>query len=215
MSHLIEYGIPPLHRDWDIKDMVGADNLEAVQHGVIKFITDLNVIKDGNCLYIYSVENGTGKTRTANFILYQLHKPRLDEKGNGVIIPILSVMFGEYLRFCKDTFGEDSKEARRIVMMTPILLLDDVSPVFSLSNVQNDRAELLMLMAYRRNHKLVTVITSNLTPDEFQKLYGPSASSKVLENFSFIQVIGGDVRQAIYPDQLQESDEPEDDEACR
>jgi DNA replication protein DnaC len=214
MSYLIETSLPPLHRDWDIKDMVGADNLEDVQHKVVKYLTDPNVLFNGNSVYIYSVENGTGKTRTAYYMLYELNKPRLDQHGNVVIVPMASVTFGEFLKFCEDRFSPDAKEARRIVMTAPILLLDDVSPAFGTSNVQADRRELLLLMKYRREHLLLTIITSNLTPEAFEKLYGATASSKVLENFSYIEVRGGDVRQAIYPDQLQNA-ETEDEEACR
>jgi len=214
MSYLIETSLPPLHRNWDIKDMVGADNLEEVQQKVVKYLTDPNVVNHGNNLYLYSVENGTGKTRTAYFMLYELHKPRLDQYGKVVILPTAAVTFGEYLKFCEDRFAADAKEARHLAMVAPILLLDDVSPAFGTSNVQADRRELLLLMKYRREHLLLTVITSNLTPDEFQHLYGTTASSKVLENFSYIEVRGGDVRQAIYPDQLQAVVD-EDEEACR
>ena len=70
-----------------------------------------------------------------------------------------------------------------------------------------------MLMKYRREHLLLTIVTSNLTPAEFQNLYGTTASSKVLENFSYIEVRGGDVRAAIYPDQLEI--EADDDEEAR
>ncbi len=214
MSYLIETSLPPLHRNWDIKDMVGADNLQEVQQKVVKYLSDPNIINNGNNLYIYSVENGTGKTRTAYWLLYELHKPRHDREGNVVIFPTAAVTWGEYLKFCEDKFSSECKDARRVAMVSPILLLDDVSPAFGTGNVQVDRRELLLLMKYRREHLLLTIVTSNLIPEEFQKLYGTTASSKVLENFSYIEVRGGDVRQAIYPDQLQ-TDKEEDEEACR
>jgi hypothetical protein len=214
MSYLIETNLPPLHRNWDIKDMVGADNLLEVQQKVVKYLNDPDVVKHGNNLFIYSKENGTGKTRTGYFILYKLHEPRLGQDGQPVIIPVASISFGEYLKFCEDKFSTDSKEARKYIMTVPILLLDDVSPVYGTGNLPFDRKELLLLMEYRRRHLLLTIITSNHTPESFHKLYGQTALSKVLENFSYIEVRGGDVRQAIYPDQLQVA-EVEDEEACR
>lgn len=203
MSYLIETSLPPLHRDWDISEMVGADNLEEVQVKVVTYLNNPDVIIKGNNLYIYSVENGTGKTRTANFIVKKLHEPRLNAAGAIDVAPFAIVSFGEYLKLCGDQFSEDSKEARKLCLTAPILLLDDVSPAFGSSNIQSDRRELLLLMKYRREHLLLTIITSNLTPDAFQNLYGSTASSKVLENFSYIEVRGGDVRQAIYPDTLE------------
>jgi len=57
-------------------------------------------------------------------------------------------------------------------------------------------------MSHRREDKHVTIITSNLPPSEFEKNFGATAASKVLENFSFIEVKGEDVRDIIYPDTL-------------
>ncbi|MGH7974808.1 MAG: hypothetical protein ACREBR_04735 [bacterium] len=213
MSYLIDTSLPPLHRNWDIQDMVGADNLEEVQQKVVKYLNNPDVVNHGDNLYIYSVANGTGKTRVAYFLLYELNKPRLGPQGTVIIVPLAAVSFGEYLKFCKDSFSDHSKEARRLVITAPILLLDDVSPAFGTANLQSDRTELLLLMKYRREHLLLTIVTSNMTPEEFQNLYGATVSSKVLENFSFIEVRGGDVRQAIYPDQFKTEDE--DEEACR
>jgi len=215
MSYLIETILPPLHSNWDIKDLVGADNLLDVQQKVIQYLNDLDVVKNGNNLYIYSVENGTGKTRIAYFILYMLHQPRLGLDGQPMVVPVASITFGEYLKFCQDGFSEDGKAARKFVMKAPILLLDDVSAAFGSGSLHTDKRELLLLMKYRREHKLITIVTSNLTPTAFDKLYGPTASSKALENFSYIEVIGGDVRQDFYPDQFETATNEEDEEACR
>jgi DNA replication protein DnaC len=204
LSYLIETSLPLLHRDWDINDMVGADNLEEVQDKVITYINDSNVLIKGNNLYIYSTENGTGKTRVANFIVSKLHEPRLNSEGVIDVAPFAIVSFGEYLKLCLD---RDEKAARKLCLTAPILLLDDVSPAFGTANVQSDRRELLLLTKYRREHLLLTIVTSNLTPEAFQNLYGTTASSKVLENFSYIEVRGGDVRQLMYPDQLNEEKE--------
>ena len=201
MSYLIETSLPPLHRGWDINEMVGADNLEEVQQKIVKYVNDPNVIIKGNNLYIYSIENGTGKTRVANFIVRKLHEPRLNADGVIDVAPFALVSFGEYLKLTQD---RDEKQARKLCLTAPILLLDDVSPAFGSANIQSDRRELLLLMKYRREHLLLTIITSNLTPDAFQNLYGSTASSKVLENFSYIEVRGSDVRPAIYPDQFTE-----------
>lgn len=201
MSHVVRTVIPKLHRDWDIKDLFGATNTEDIQAKVAKYLSDHNVLEDGNNLYIYSPTNGNGKSRIGNYVLQQLHKPRLDVEGKVAIVPIAQVKFGEYL-ISRGQYTDDALADRKLLMTVPILLLDDVSPAFCSSNPHNDKRELTLLMSHRREDKHVTIITSNLTPTEFERNFGMTAASKVLENFSFIEVNGDDVRDIIYPDKL-------------
>lgn len=206
MSHIVRTNIPKLHRDWDLKDLYRiVDGKEVdtqdIQNKVTSYLNDPNVLEDGNNLYIYSAENGTGKSRIANYVLQQLHKPRLDAEQKVVIVPIAQVKFGEYL-ISRGQYTDDALADRKLVMTVPILLLDDVSPAFCSNNPHNDKRELTLLMSHRREDKHVTIITSNLDPESFQKNFGTTAASKVLENFSFIEVRGEDVRDIIYPDKL-------------
>lgn len=201
MSHIVRTVIPKLHRDWDIKDLFGATNTEDIQNKVAKYLADPNVLDDGNNLYIYSPINGNGKSRIANYVLQQLHKPRLDSEQKVVIVPIAQVKFGEYL-ISRHQFTDDALADRKLLMTVPILLIDDVSPAFSSNNPHNDKRELTLLVSHRREDQHVTIITSNLVPSEFEKMFGMTATSKVLENFSFIEVKGEDVRDIIYPDKL-------------
>lgn len=201
MSHVVRTVIPKLHRDWDIKDLFGAVNTEEIQSKVAKYLSNPNVLEDGNNLYIYSPMNGNGKSRIANYVLQQLHQPRLDNEGSPVIVPIAQVKFGEYL-ISRNQFTDEASADRKLVMTVPILLLDDVSPAFSSNNPHTDKRELTLLVSHRREDQHVTIITSNLIPSEFEKMFGMTAASKVLENFSFIEVKGEDVRDIIYPDKL-------------
>jgi DNA replication protein DnaC len=206
MSHIVRTVIPKLHRDWDIKDLFGATNLEEIRSKVAKYLADPSVLLDGNNLYIYSATNGTGKTRVANYILQELHKPRYDAEGVVVVTSIAQVKFGEYL-ISRGQYTDDALADRKVVMTIPVLLLDDVSPAFCSSNPHNDKRELTLLVSHRREDKNVTIITSNLDPAQFEKTFGMTAASKVLENFSFIEVKGEDMRDIIYPDLLNnESD---------
>jgi DNA replication protein DnaC len=201
MSHIVRTSIPKLHRDWDIKDLFGATNTEDIQQKVAKYLADPRVLEDGNNLYIYSPVNGNGKSRIANYVLQELHKPRLNSEGRGVITPIAQVKFGEYL-ISRNQFTEDAIADRKLLMTVPILLLDDVSPAFCSNNPHTDKRELTLLVSHRREDQHVTIITSNLVPVEFEKMFGMTAASKVLENFSFIEIQGEDVRDIIYPDKL-------------
>jgi DNA replication protein DnaC len=213
MSYLIENSVLPLHRNWDLSQMVGADNIQEIQQNILQYLNNPEVFTQANNLYIYSDNNGNGKSRAANWIVEQLHQPRLQANGTILTTTFAIVSFTEYLKFCGN-FKISDEQARERIMTVPILLLDDVSAAFGSNNLHTDRRELLSLMKYRREHMLITIITSNLTPAAFDKVYGPTASSKALENFSYIEVRGADVRQAIYPDQFQDPGE-EDEEACR
>jgi DNA replication protein DnaC len=201
MSHVVRTAIPKLHRDWDIKDLFGASNIEDIQSKVAKYLADPRVVEDGDNLYIYSPVNGNGKSRIANYVLQQLHQPRLDSEGKVVILSVAQVKFGEYL-ISRNQFTEEAIADRKLVMTAPILLLDDVSPAFCSSNPHNDKRELTLLMSHRREDQHITIITSNLDPQAFEKTFGMTAASKVLENFNFIEVKGEDVRDIIYPDKL-------------
>jgi DNA replication protein DnaC len=211
MNHLIETSVPPLYRDWTLDQFVGPDNIDEIKKNVSQYLNDPTLDKNGNNLYLYSLENGTGKTSLAYYILGQIHAPRI--KGGFIdLTSIVAVKFANYLKFCKD-FTQESKDAKKQVELAPFLLLDDVSTWGRSDNLTKDNMEFILLMMYRREHLLSTIITSNLIPAEFNKTFGATISSKVLENFSYIEVIGGDVRTAIYQDKFEAVDE--DEEACR
>ena len=197
MSHLLEQSIPPLYANWQLDQLVGPDNIEEIKQKVSQYLNDPSLELNGNNLYIYSVENGTGKTSLAYYILGQIHAPRMKE-GHIDITPIVAVKFANYLKFCNDPYNQDSTLAKKCVELAPFLLLDDVSPWASTSTTHKDKLELILLMMYRREHLLPTIITSNLVPEAFDKFFGATAASKVLENFSYIEIKGGDVRSAIY-----------------
>ena len=209
MSHLLEQSIPPLYSNWQLDQLVGPDNIEEINQKVSQYLNAPNLELNGNNLYVYSVENGTGKTSLAYYILGEIHKPRLkllhewDSMHKLDITPIVAVKFANYLKFCNDPYSQDSKLVKKCVELAPFLLLDDVSPWALSSNLHKDKTELVLLMMYRREHLLPTIITSNLVPTEFDKTFGATAASKVLENFSYIEIQGADVRPAIYPDQFE------------
>jgi len=212
MSHLVRTAIPKLYRDWQIKDLVGASNVEEIQTRTAEYLANPNVIEDGNNLYIYSPGNGNGKTIIANYILNQLHQPHLDNNGVTVITPVAYMKFGEYL-ISRGEFSAENTAIRKFVMTVPILLLDDVSPAFCSGNPHTDKRELILLMSHRREDKNITIVTSNLVPDKFEKVFGMTAASKVLENFSYIHVQGHDVRTALYPDQFNDAENGRDPDA--
>jgi len=199
-SHLIENSIPPLYSNWEISQMVGADNVQEIQDKVAQYLNDPDLEKDGNNLYIYSVENGSGKTSCAYYILNKIHQPRIKD-GQVALTSIVAVKFANYLKFCYDF---DEKANKTQVEIAPFLLLDDVSPWANSDYLARDKREFVLLMMYRREHLLPTIITSNLTPETFEKMYGATVTSKVLENFSYIKIDGGDTRPIIYPGIFEE-----------
>src|SRR5271157_3426339 len=76
MTHLIETSIPPLYFNWQLQNLVGPDNIEEIKQKVSQYLGNPNLEKNGNNLYLYSIENGSGKTSLAYYILGEIHKPR-------------------------------------------------------------------------------------------------------------------------------------------
>lgn len=212
MLNLIKTNIRPLYENFELEEMVGADNLQEIKDKVNIYVNNLpKVEREGHNLYIYSKENGTGKTALGYYILKQVKGPRLTysrESNNEQInvTPIVSVTFFNYLKFCLDKFSQDAKKAKEMVETAPFLLLDDVSPWAGSENPHRDKAELIALMMYRREEMLPTIYTSNLTPEAFEQTFGATAASKIFENFSFIEVRGGDVRPLLFNDMLDKKE---------
>jgi len=202
MSYLVRTEPPKLYRSWKVEDLVGATNIPEIHTKTAQYLADPKIFEAGNNLYIFSPGNGNGKGILANYIAYKLHQPRLEE-GKVVVKPMAYIKFGEYL-ISRGEFTEVNSVIRECIMTVPILILDDVSPAFCSGNPHNDKRELTLLMSHRREDMNVTIITSNLTPEKFEKIFGMTVASKVLENFSYIEIQGKDVRQALYPDQLED-----------
>jgi DNA replication protein DnaC len=199
-----------LYEHFELEEMVGADNLQEIKDKVNCYINNLpKVEREGHNLYIYSRENGTGKTALGYYILKQVKGPRLtysreDNTEQIKLTQIVSTSFFNYLKFCVDMFAQDAKKAKEMVETAPFLLLDDVSPWALSSSPHRDKAELIALMMYRREEMLPTIYTSNLTPEAFEQTFGATAASKIFENFSFIEVRGGDVRPLLFNQMLGE-----------
>jgi len=204
MLNLVKTNIRPLYEHFELEEMVGADNLQEIKDKVNTYVNNLPYVeKTGRNLYIYSKENGTGKTALGYYILKQVKGPRPtyvkeDNLERVQCTQIVSVTFFNYLKFCVDMYSQDAKKAKEMVETAPFLLLDDVSPWALSSSPHRDKAELIALMMYRREEMLPTIYTSNLTPDAFQETFGATAASKIFENFSFIEVRGADVRPLLF-----------------
>lgn len=199
LLHRVQTYVPPLFQDFDVQELVGAKNMDTVQLQVKTYVDQLSTVeRNGHNLFIYSTENGTGKTGIGYYILSAAKGPRLNAQGSMDIHKIAAVKFGDFLNLNLQKMTDDIKQALTIIDRTPFLLLDDVSPAFTSGEAHRDSKALLLMMAYRREHLLPTIITSNLTPEKFDKFFGATTASKVLENFSYLEVKGGDMRPILY-----------------
>src|SRR5579864_8736109 len=121
MLNLVKTNIRPLYEHFELEEMVGADNLQEIKDKVNTYVNNLPYVeKTGRNLYIYSKENGTGKTALGYYILKQVKGPRPtyvkeDNLERVQCTQIVSVTFFNYLKFCVDMYSQDAKKAKEMV----------------------------------------------------------------------------------------------------
>jgi DNA replication protein DnaC len=195
----IETTIPVKYRNFELENLIGAENIEEIQQVIGSYVNNLvDVEKTGHNLYIYSEENGSGKTCLGYYILKKANSYRHTWNHETQEISLdkpamVAVKFGIFLNLAR-SFDEEDKALLSRIHTAPFLLVDDVSPWASTSDPHSDRKALTLLTMYRLEHMLPTIYTSNLTPVEFSKMFDATISSKFMEDITKLEVRGKDAR---------------------
>ncbi len=146
----------------------------------------------GSSLYIFGAF-GSGKSTLAVAILKQWRWPRRTEllarpwhpsHPEGIFLPAY-----EAARSLRNL--ETMQEAVLPWRTTPFLVLDDIGATRSTPHV---REQLLFLLQERYDHLLSTVVTSNLTLEEFGRAVDPRAASRMQEGF-ILELTAGNHRR--------------------
>ena len=126
-------------------------------------------------------EQGTGKTHLAAAIANTLI-------GRG--IPVLFATYTDHLATLKEEFKKTGDYMSKLGS-TPLLVIDDLG-----KEVQGEWANsmLFTIVNHRYEHKLPTVITTNLCDKELQDKYGKSIVSRLIEMAYAITMNNGDYR---------------------
>lgn len=137
-------------------------------------------VSRGYGLYIYSKTTGTGKTFCATHILKEAAKlDRGKVKHRGYF-----VSFGELL----DSYESEWLEKK--MMTTNVLVIDDVTGYGSPAQEEFYSRTLEKVVRYRSSNDLPTIVTSNLTWEEFALVY-PRCFSVLSDSVDEIQLEGG------------------------
>lgn len=189
---LLNAGVGWLYQryEWSDADSVSQATLDSV----LNYVDSLpGAISQGRGLVLHG-SGGVGKTLLATLILKR----------------VLSLGYtGQFFLFSAflDAFaaGWKSEEEREWFMQramnTQILVLDDVGKESNHRNaVATDAMDLVMQA--RINSGLITIITTNLTPEQIESGYGGHILSRLAGNSEFIKLTGDNFRVDANPERL-------------
>jgi DNA replication protein DnaC len=163
------------------------------------FANRVNSMSKGLNLFLWSPNNGAGKTYLSYAILRQVrefNQPLWRKEGPELPygnVKTMAVNFKHFVDLCK-TFDEDAKKYQEALYNADYLLIDEVSSNMLSQNPHEDKRQLLVVLDDRLSEFRPTIITSNNSPEEFQNIFGPNIYSRLQSRTEFIEVLGKDMR---------------------
>ena len=157
-----------------------------------KYVDDFKTHKhDGTGFFLYGAV-GTGKTHAAVALCNALIEK--------YFLPVHFCKTGEAMaRVRRAIFDQNNDRPLREIMETPFLVLDDLG----IDNRTEFFVETLYrIIDHRYEHKLPTVITSNMSLDDVKDRYMPQISSRLLQMCCVIKFSGEDRRTSLRPQVL-------------
>ncbi|GHU52029.1 DNA replication protein DnaC [Clostridia bacterium] len=151
----------------------------------------LNFIKNFDTEFtniLFSGDTGLGKTFLCNCIAKEL----LD-KGKVVLYataPRLFKFFDDY-RFQYEEVGEDANDYTEMVNTADLLIIDDLGTEFVTMNSTSELFNIINSRILDRKH---TIISTNLTFEDFDEIYSKRITSRLNGNYVQFALIGSDIR---------------------
>jgi len=182
---LANIGDQYMRLNWD--EFTGS---EAARDAVRLYLDRWASAKAGGMGIEFSSPNlGVGKTFAATHIGKELVK-----RGEAVFfLPFLEVIG----LLSKDNDYRNDQEAR--LRDTTVLILDEVVPAISVAQNQLFASKFEELIRYRTNFNRVTIMTTNLTPDQLRSEY-PRTYSLLEAKQIRVEMTGNDARQGVRSD---------------
>ena len=143
-----------------------------------------NIRKHGMGLGFYSKTQGTGKTFLACYLARELVK-----RGESVYYVSFRDIVGTY-----ELPYEARKDEEDRLRNCTVLILDDIAPPTSNAQHILFAAKFEELIRYRSNYNKVTILTTNLTPEELDEIY-PRTYSLLAAKEKSVQINGEDARR--------------------
>lgn len=192
-SSLLMVGIPKKFCECTLKDYntFGSTDLGALKDYIRFYIENVeDTFKECHGLYMYG-SNGVGKTMLASIILREAFMCRFTVRRC-----TFADYIAEYTRAWSCT-GKDEKDAMEDNLFTyykgvEFLVLEEVGKEI---DTKIARPILEDLLRYREEKGLVTIMCSNITPEDFFERYGNSIMSLMQGNMTPIEIVGKDRRE--------------------
>lgn len=160
-------------------------NIKQIYSHCIRFVNEFD---DNFNNIIFYGDPGLGKTFLCNCIAKDL----LD-KGKTVLYLTAFQLFRlfEKERFRKEEETEDSKAYLDAIFTVDLLIIDDLGTEFSTALTG---AELFNCLNARLLDRNPTIISTNLSPNDWQSQYSERIISRVFGNYKALKLIGKDIR---------------------
>ena len=174
-------------RYWDASLRVIPDHLD-YKRKIEKYLDNLVGMMDhGIGLYLWSSENGTGKTSVSALIAKEALR-----YGKTVFFEESSRLKGMLIN--KEQFEEGTSIEERM-MMVDVLILDDVGKEYRTSSGYAENVIETLVRARVQKVK-TTIMTGNVHPKDMQKIYSEDFSALLKESVVPVHVTGHDFREA-------------------
>lgn len=130
---------------------------------------------------------GLGKTGIAAAVVNELAV-----MGKPVLYMRLQDMFSEIQsRYTADE-PPTADDVVKSIKTAPVLVLDE----FNIPNVSADKSRLVEeIIRYRHGQRLATIITCNVTPQEFESMWGGRTADVTMESAHWIELSGAKIRK--------------------
>ena len=174
-------------RYWEASLSAIPDHLD-YKHKIKKYIDNLvGMMEQGIGLYLWSTENGSGKTSIAALIAKEALR-----YGKTVFFEESSRLKGMLIN--KEQFEEGTSIEERM-MMVDVLILDDVGKEYRTSSGYAENVIETLVRARVQKVK-TTIMTGNVHPKDMKKIYSEDFSALLKESVVPINVTGHDFREA-------------------
>lgn len=147
----------------------------------------LEMLDQGIGLYLWSTENGSGKTSIAALIAKEALR-----YGRTVFFEESSRLKGMLIN--KEQFEEGTSIEERM-MMVDVLILDDVGKEYRTSSGYAENVIETLVRARVQKVK-TTIMTGNVHPKDMKKIYSEDFSALLKESVVPVNVTGHDFREA-------------------
>jgi DNA replication protein DnaC len=156
-------------------------DVDAAKEEIKAFALDRTKAQKGENLFIWSQNNGTGKTHLAWLFLHA-------RKGH--TYDTAMIHFSDFLTLKHSMYpSAEEREELGTLRTVKTLLIDDVSFTdLGKEDVQYARRALKDILDWRLEHKFATVFTSNLSPTQLEDIFGASNYSRFLYRTTFVHL---------------------------